>query len=505
MTDAFLEAWVSALIERTKLRWMLGGGVRWKPGQPLKLLLVGYNGARNTGSDVRVEEIARQVRHVLGAERVEITAMSQNLDWTRDYFKGSRQVYLPDVFPPFLSREIKKYHGVLACEGSTFKSKFADALTTMFIGALGIAAAQNKLSLGYGVEAGAMNPPLQKMVRKYCQSSFIITRNPESQAVLGQLGVPTELGTDTAWTFEPLGAEYGRQTLERAGWDGKTPVLVVCPINPFWWPVRPSILKYGARVTTGAFKESHYRTLYFHKSGRTVDAKYRKYIDEMTAAVKAFRERRKVFPILVAMERLDARACHAMAEQLPGVPVFTSDEYNMFQLVSVLRQGSLMVSSRFHAIVTSMPGLVASAGVTMDERIRNLMHERGHEHLLFTVEEEGLSDKLIVAMETLLRDSESLRDGIGRTVARSLKLMARMGVYLEQQTNLVYPEFPVRSGIHAWDEYLPPLSPGLRSLIEKYDSPDEQAGSTMLVGNPKAIPPTGEHVKRSERPQASSA
>jgi polysaccharide pyruvyl transferase WcaK-like protein len=488
MTDAFLEAWVSGIIERTKLRWMLGGGVRWKPDQRLKLLLVGYNGARNTGSDVRVEEIARQVRHVLGADRVEITAMSQNLDWTRDYFQGSKQVYLPDVFPPFLSREVKKYHGVIACEGSTFKSKFADALTTMFIGALGISAAENKISLGYGVEAGAMNPPLQKMVRKYCQSSFIITRNPESQTVLGQFGVPTELGTDTAWTFEPAPPEYGRAALQKAGWDGKTPVLIVCPINPFWWPVTPSIVKYAARISTGAYKESHYRTLYFHKSGRDVDAKYKKYISEMTSAVKAFSGRHKVFPILVAMERLDARACHAMAENLPGVPIFTSDEYNMFQMVSVLRQGSMMVSSRFHGIVTSMPGLVASAGVTMDERIKNLMHDRGHEHLLFTVDEDNLSEKVIGAMETLLRDSDSLRDGIGRTVVKNLKLMARMGVYLEQQTHLIYPQFPVRTGIHAWEEYLPKLSPELQALVDKYEVSDEQLGSGMPAPNSPGIP-----------------
>jgi len=39
MTDAFLEAWVSTLIEKTKLRWMLGGGVRWKPGRSLFVAL----------------------------------------------------------------------------------------------------------------------------------------------------------------------------------------------------------------------------------------------------------------------------------------------------------------------------------------------------------------------------------------------------------------------------------------------------------------------------------
>ena len=33
---------------------------RWRPGQPLKLILAGYVGTRNTGADVRVEEMIRQ-------------------------------------------------------------------------------------------------------------------------------------------------------------------------------------------------------------------------------------------------------------------------------------------------------------------------------------------------------------------------------------------------------------------------------------------------------------
>ena len=38
--------------------------------------------------------------------------------------------------------------------------------------------------------------------------------------ILRELGVPTELGTDTAWTFEPLRAEYGQKALREVGWDG---------------------------------------------------------------------------------------------------------------------------------------------------------------------------------------------------------------------------------------------------------------------------------------------
>ena len=468
MTDLILAAWVSAAIELSKLRWMLGTGQPWRPGEKLKLLFACYNGARNTGSDLRVEEMLRQVRHVLGAGNVELTVMTQNFELTRGYFAGATQVRLPDIFPPFLYREVPKHHGVVAGEGSMFKSKFANALTMMMIGSLGIAAAQNKLSVGYGAEAGHMDPLLAKMCRRFCGQSLVITRNEESQALLSELGVPTERGTDTAWTFEPHGPEFGRKVLREAGWDETTPVLVLCPINPFWWPVKASVAKYLARAAVGAYKDSHYRTVYFHTSGPEVKAAYQRYLTAMASAVSIFRKKHKVFPILVAMERLDKDACQRVAQQLDGAPVFASDEHDMYQLVSVLRCGHLMVSSRYHGIVTAMPALVPSAGVAMDERIRNLMHERGHAHLLLHVDDPDLEPKLVAVMEKLLQECPAIRSAIGRTVVTNLKVMARMGVYLEQHVHQRYPEFPVRSGVRSWEEYLPPLSPNLRSLVETY-------------------------------------
>jgi polysaccharide pyruvyl transferase WcaK-like protein len=350
-----------------------------------------------------------------------------------------------------------------------FKSKFANALTTMMIGALGIAAAQNKLSVGYGAEAGYMDPLLAKMCRQYCRHSLIITRNEESMAVLSQLGISTELGTDTAWTFEPHGPEYGRKVLRGAGWDGRTPVLVVCPINPFWWPVKASVAKYGVHLLTGAYKDSHYRTVYFHNWGPEVVKSYNRYLTAIANAVDTFRKEQNVFPILVAMEALDMRACQQVSERLGGVPVFSSLDYDMYELVSILRCGHLIVSSRYHGIVCAMPALVPSAGVAMDERIRNLMHERGHEHLLLEVDDPDLEDKLLVVMNTLQKEHESIRDGIGRTVAKNLKVMARMGVYFEQHVQGRYPEFPIRSGIRSWEDYLPPLHLNLRTLVERYE------------------------------------
>jgi len=470
MTDFLLVAWVSAFIEIRRFGWMFGLGRRWSSGEKLRLLFAGYNGTRNTGSDVRVQEMLRQIRHVLGAENVDFSVMTQSFDRSKGYFEGTRQVYLPDVFPPFLSREVKQNHGVIACEGSMFKSKFANALTTMMIVSLGLASAENKLSLAYGGEAGHMDSIIQSMCKRYVHDSLVITRNVESQDLLRRLGIPTELGTDTAWTFEPHPPEYARKTLREAGWDEKTPILILCPIHPFVWPVKASIAKYIARVTTGAYKESQYRTVYFHESGPEVDRKYRNYISGFGKAAAAFSQRHRVFPILVAMERLDAVACRSMLEFLPGTPVFTSDEYDMFQLISILRRGTYMVSSRYHGIVTCMPALVASAGVTMDERILNLMRERGHEHLFLTVDDPELEPKLLRVMEQLVAEADSVRDGIGRTVIRNLKSMARMGTILEDTVRQTYPEFPLRSGVLSWEDYLPPLSDGLLALAQRYDT-----------------------------------
>jgi len=340
------------------------------------------------------------------------------------------------------------------------------------IGSLGIASAENKLSLGYGGEAGYMEPLIEKMCARYVKDSLIIPRSAESQALLNRLGIPTELGTDTAWTFEPHPPEYGRKVLREAGWDEKTPILALCPILPFVWPVKGSIAKYLALVTTGAYKESQYRTVYFHPSGRAVQARNARYLSAFAKATSAFLQRHKVFPILVAMERLDARACREFAGYLgaASVPIFTSDEYDMFQLVSILRQSSLMVSSRYHGIVTTMPARVASAGVTMDERIRNLMNERGHQHLLLTVDDAELEAKLLEVMETLAREAEGVREAIGQTAVRSLKVMARMGTFVESAVQRQYPDFPVRSGVLSWEDYLPPLSDTLVHLMNRYDS-----------------------------------
>ncbi len=478
--DRALQGVMDGAIELVAARYALDRDVeRWRPGQPLKILLAGYVGTRNTGADVRVEEMIRQFRHILGDDQLELTIMTVDPALSAGYFRCVRQVRLPVVFPRFLAQECPKHHGVVSCEGSMFKSKFASALSTMMAGALGLAAAEGKLAVGYGAEAGHMDPGLRRFVEKHCKHSLVICRNEPSRGVLEELGIRTRGGTDTAWTFEPSPPARGAELLRAQGWDGKTPVLVVCPINPFWWPVKPDLVKAAAHTFTGQYREEHYKSIYFHRTSPEVDRKYGAYLDGLAEAVTAFRREREVFPILVGMEQLDRRACEHLAEKLsPQPPLFVSDSYDMYDLVSVLRTCSLMVSSRFHAIVTSMPGLVPSGGVTMDERIRNLMNDRGHGDLFLEVDEAGLGEKVLAILRRLDRERERIADEIGRAIPRQLQLMGGMGVDFVDEVSRVYPEFPRRDVPRTWEHHLPPLPPAVRALLEKYGAPDAPARAT---------------------------
>ena len=77
-------------------------------------------------------------------ENLEMTIMTIDKSLSAHYFRTVRQIVLPQVFPKFLHDECPKHHGVVACEGSMFKSKFADALSTMMAGALGIANTESR-------------------------------------------------------------------------------------------------------------------------------------------------------------------------------------------------------------------------------------------------------------------------------------------------------------------------------------------------------------------------
>ena len=468
--DRALQAATGALIETAGVKYALDKDVeRYRPGQPLKLLLAGYMGTRNTGSDLRVEEMIRQLRTILGDDQIELSCLTVDPALSAGYFRTVRQVRLPPLFPYFLFEEVPKHHGVVACEGSMFKSKFANALSTMMAGALGMAAVEGKLAIGYGAEAGEMDESLRQFVRKQCRNALVICRNEPSRKLLGELGVRTKGGTDTAWTFEPRAPEAGAAVLRELGWDGRRPVLIVCAINPFFWPAKPDLVRGAALGLFGEFRNEHYRSVYFHTWSEERERKFQVYLDALARGAAEFVQQTDAFVVCVGTEQLDRHACEAVAERLPfRAPVLVSDEYDMYSLVSILRQATLLVSSRFHAMVSTMPAGVAAVGVSMDERIENLLRDSGHPELLLKASDPELEPRLIEAMRLAYAQRERIQHDIRRYVPSQLELMAQMGMDFEDELLRVYPNFPRRVRARTTENYLPRLSPSLLALMEAH-------------------------------------
>ncbi|MDH5491004.1 MAG: hypothetical protein OEY14_03430, partial [Myxococcales bacterium] len=152
-----------------------------------------------------------------------------------------------------------------------------------------------------------------------------------------------------------------------------------------------------------------------------------------------------------------------------------SDEHDMYGMVSAMRQASYMISSRYHAIVTTMAGGVISAGITMDERIRNLMADRGQPHLALEVDDPELEAHLLETLRVLFRDAEAIGEGIDRCYVANLERMGEMGVALVDYVRERHPQMPFRpelGSIHTGGQgdpwaHLPPLSEPIQAIVQR--------------------------------------
>jgi polysaccharide pyruvyl transferase WcaK-like protein len=231
-------------------------------------------------------------------------------------------------------------------------------------------------------------------------------------------------------------------------------------------------MKGALHAVTGGYDDSHYSSIYFHHHGEEVEAKQRAYLEAIAAAFRRYAADRDVFPITVGMERLDRKACEDLALLVGGAPVFVSDDHDMYSMVSVIRQSSMMVSSRYHAIVTSMPGGVPSIGVTMDERIRNLMGDRGQPRLALEVDDPELEDRLYDELVYVGSHADEVRSGIEKCVVMNLERMGRMGMALVDHVREHHPEFPFRAGLGGqgdpWD-HLPTLPRAVQAIVKRQE------------------------------------
>lgn len=351
----------------------------YSEGQPLKILLVGYNGARNTGADARVVTLTQQLEQALGTQKAELTVMTLDMDNVAGYFpKQVRLLHFTTVFVVQLLKACSRHHVAVLCEGSTLTPTFADALCVFFCEAAGVMRRQGKPCIAYGSEVGQLNGWLAKLSSDMCRDTYFMVRTEESLRNLQALGLKGHVGTDTAWTFDSSDDEaWARERLMQAGWDGSQPLMGVAPLNPFCWPVRPSLCKWLKAQFTRDFS-LQYDKLYFFSDSAERRQRFAHYLQAMTAATNRYARERGAFVVVLGMEKLDAKVCEQMEQGLE-VPhaVFTSKVSNVFEMTGLLRQLSILLTSRYHASVLSMEKACPIVAVSIDARLNGVMREVG--------------------------------------------------------------------------------------------------------------------------------
>ena len=393
----------------------------WKTGQPLKILLVGYNGARNTGADARVVALTEQIKKALGAEQAELTVMTLDTESTKGYFaKGVRLFRFSTFFFSSLIHAASSHHVAVLCEGSTLTRTFADALTLFFCEAAGIMKRQGKPCIAYGSEVGHINGWLGKLCKNMCQDTYFMVRTEQSLHNLKALGLKGHIGTDTAWTFQTGDGEtWANSQLHHAGWNGKQPVIGVAVINPYCWPVRPSLARWMRAIITRDFS-NQYDKMYFFRDSYQRRQAFHHYLQEIALAVNRYQHEKDAFVVILGMEKLDAEACRIIEKQIEGPhAVYTSETCDVFQMTGLLRQLSILVTSRYHAAVLSMEHTIPIVAVSMDARLDGLMEEMElHQNYLHHVDDKQLAERITAS----LYQAEKHRTEIANTIRHHLAI-----------------------------------------------------------------------------------
>jgi len=446
----------------------------WTPDKKIKILLVGYNGVRNTGSDVRVVEMARQLADLFGKDRIQITIMTMDVHSLEGYFDEDVSLLHFSTFFPFdLYRACNSHHAVILCEGSTLKSTFANALTLFLCEAAGIMQAQGKPCLAFGSEVGHMEPFLQRAAAQLCRDTWFITRTEGSFAELKKLGLHGHNGTDAAWFYQPFAAmentlqgnsdensqgvsqdnrqsstQAGKQDFKQScnqdnrqiinsaltaqGWDGKKKLIGISVIDPFCWPVRASISKWIIQSIRHDYSMQFDRC-YFFSDSPDRRLHYRQYTEGIANGVNHFLQEHDYFPVLIGMERLDKKACLEVRSMLnqPGA-IFLSGDHNASVMVGVLRSLSMLITSRYHAAVLSMENGCPIVAVSMDERLDGIMNELNMGQYLMHVRDEDIERGTF----ELLRNAEMNREDIHANIQEQLpiykKTLSEMGEFMKK-------------------------------------------------------------------------
>ena len=334
-----------------------------------KVLLVGYNGANNTGAEAKLLVCIDEIRSVLGSD-VQITVPSLNEANLRRYLSETPTLKIKGFTPASVLFDIRKFVKqsdlVFLVEGSCYMDTWGSALLWCYLLATRNAHSMKKPCIAYAVDAGSAGRFNRWLIRREAsKTDLILARTANAAQRLGKWGVkaPIEVTADNAFAFQPNPED--RDLLKRV-WPQAPHAVGVAAEDIYAWPVHMRLWDQ---------KQYCYRWPYYYTHSKASRQK-----SDLLAKVLAVQsddiiEEHDKDIALLSMEGLDAGFANKVQRLMKHperTKVFTSLEYNASQITSVLRNLDLLITSRYHAGVLSLPNLVPQTAIGHDLRIRDL-------------------------------------------------------------------------------------------------------------------------------------
>jgi polysaccharide pyruvyl transferase WcaK-like protein len=374
---------------------------------PPKVLLIGYNGANNTGAEALLQADIQDFRVVFGEDAVlTVPAIKDAANLRRYLGEGPtlRIVSIPSVFFGAVRHLVREHDLVVLVEGSAYMDTWTSALLWYFLWATRCAAQEGKPCLAYAVDAGQLRPRNQRLVRRYASSTnLIVTRSEAAAERLRGWGVtaPVEWTADNAFNFEPRPRDEEWATL----WpEDQRSAVGIAAVDFYRWPV---VIRPWGR------SGDRYRWPYYfstsperRRASMELARRYARLADRVV-------EEHDRSVALICMEELDepiARAIHDEMMHEDRARVFSSREYDASRMTALLRSLGVLVTSRYHASVLSLATAVPQLAVGHDLRLRTLYSELGIEDRYFlTPDEPDVVDRMTDAVDELLCDPVEVR------------------------------------------------------------------------------------------------
>jgi polysaccharide pyruvyl transferase WcaK-like protein len=380
--------------------------------RPPTVLLIGYNGANNTGAEALLQADLTDLRAVLGPD-ARLTVPTLNAANLRRYLDETPTLRIAPIPPVFLGavrRLVRQHDLVVLVEGSAYMDTWTPALLWYFLWATHCAAELDKPCLAYAVDAGQLSRLDRWLVRREAsRTELIVTRAQAAAERLRAVGVsaPITATADNAFNFRP---EATDAAWLQSAWPEAAGAVGLAPVDFSRFPV--AVRPWGRQQDCYRWPYYFAHSRMRQRTGQALAAGYAALADRIVE-----RHRRPV--ALLAMEELDEPLAHAIQGRMrhPGqTKAFSSREHDASRMTTLLRGLDLLVTSRYHAAVLSMAAAVPQVAVGHDLRLRTLYAELGLAGELFV--SGGASPEVFAAVtervERLLADPEPVREVLRR-------------------------------------------------------------------------------------------